>query len=144
MMEPLLFSSDVMAYWILKTEPSTYSWNDLLKAKKARWDGVRNNAAAKFLRAMKVGDHALVYHSGEEKSAVGIAKITRTAYQDPTTKEKWVAVDIAPVAALGTPVTLGRMKADKALAGLTMLRQGRLSVSPATAAEWKRLLALGK
>ena len=130
-----------MAYWILKTEPSTYAWSDLVREKKTVWTGVRNHAAAKNLRAMKVGDLALIYHSGEEKAAVGIARVMRAAYQDPTTKESWVAVDVAPVKPLASPVTLAAMKDDKALAGMIMVRQGRLSVSPVTAAEWKRLLA---
>jgi len=129
-----------MSYWILKTEPETYSWDDLVKAKKARWDGVRNFAAAKNLRAMKVGDEALIYHSGGEKAAVGVAKVIKSAYPDPTAKEgNWVAVDLAPVGPLKTPVTLVEMKGDKALAGMVMVRQGRLSVSPVTAEEWKRL-----
>lgn len=132
-----------MAYWILKTEPSTYAWSDLVREKKTAWTGVRNYAAAKHLRAMRAGDLALIYHSGDEKAAIGVAKVARVAYQDPTTKESWVAVDVAPVKPLASPVTLAAMKADKALAGMVMVRQGRLSVSPVTAAEWKRLLALG-
>lgn len=132
-----------MAYWILKTEPSTYSWSDLVREKRTAWTGVRNYAAAKNLRAMKAGDLAFIYHSGDDKAAVGVAKVVRAAYQDPTTKEAWVAVDVAPVKALASPVTLAMMKADKALAGMTMVRQGRLSVSPVTAVEWKRILTLG-
>lgn len=132
-----------MACWILKTEPSTYSWSDLVRDKKTAWTGVRNHAAAKNLRAMKIGDLALVYHSGDDKAAVGIAKVVRAAYQDPTTEETWVAVDLAPVKPLKKPVTLGAMKADKSLAGLVMVRQGRLSVSPVKLAQWTRLLILG-
>lgn len=132
-----------MACWILKTEPSTYSWSNLVREKKTAWTGVRNYAAAKNLRAMKPGDLALVYHSGEDRAAVGIAKVVCAAYQDPTTKDSWVAVDVAPVKPLASPVTLTAMKADKVLGGMVMVRQGRLSVSPVTAVEWKRLLALG-
>jgi len=131
-----------MAYWILKTEPETYSWDDLVKAKRARWDGVRNFAAAKNLRAMKVGDEALIYHSGDDKAAVGMAKVIKAAYPDPTAKEgNWVAVDLVPVQPLKTPVTLAEMKADSVLKDMTMVRQGRLSVSPVTEAEWKRLMS---
>ncbi|HTK04786.1 MAG TPA: EVE domain-containing protein [Candidatus Eisenbacteria bacterium] len=130
-----------MATWILKTEPETYSWDDLVREKKARWDGVRNFAAAKNLRAMKVGDEALIYHSGDAKAVVGIAKVVRAAYPDPTAEEgDWVAVDLAPVKPLQHPVTLAEMKKDKALAGMVMVRQGRLSVSPVKPEERKRLI----
>jgi predicted RNA-binding protein with PUA-like domain len=133
-----------MKHWIIKTEPSTYAWSDLVREKRTAWTGVRNFAAAKNLRAMAAGDMALVYHSGGEKAAVGVAKIVRAAYQDPTTKESWVAVDIAPVVALGAPVTLVAMKADETLAGMAIVRQGRLSVGEVSAAQWKKLVALGK
>ena len=129
-----------MGFWVLKTEPETYSWDDLLKAKKARWDGVRNFAAAKNLRAMRVGDEALIYHSGEEKAVVGIARVAKAAYADPTAKEgNWVAVDLVPVRPLAKPVTLAAMKADPVLKEMVMVRQGRLSVSPVTEGEWKRM-----
>jgi predicted RNA-binding protein with PUA-like domain len=130
-----------MAAWILKTEPETYSWDDLVREGRTAWTGVRNFAAAKNLRAMKTGDEALIYHSGAQKAVVGLAKVVRAAYPDPTAKEgDWVAVDIAPVKPARHPVTLAEMKKDKALAGMVMVRQGRLSVSPVTAEERKRLI----
>lgn len=131
-----------MARWLLKTEPESFGWNDLVAAGGTRWDGVRNAQAAINLRAMAVGDEALIYHSVSEKAAVGVARVTTTAYPDladPT--GRFVAVDIAPERAL-YPVTLARMKACEALAGLAMLRQSRLSVSPVTDAEWTAILAL--
>lgn len=131
-----------MAYWLLKTEPSAYSWDDLARDARTAWTGVRNFQAAKNLRSMKAGDFALVYHSGGEKAAVGIARVARAAYQDPTTKEDWPAVDVKAVRPLPRTVSLAAMKADKALAGMAVVRQGRLSVSPVAPAEWKRLLAL--
>jgi predicted RNA-binding protein with PUA-like domain len=132
-----------MAYWLLKTEPETYSWETLLRRKKGVWDGVRNYAARNNLRAMRKGDLCLIYHSGATKDVVGIAKIVRTAYQDPTTEDTaWVAVDVAPVKALARPVTLAEIKAIPALADMALVRRGRLSVSPVTAAEWKRIIAM--
>lgn len=131
-----------MAYWILKTEPSTYAWSDLVRERKTAWTGVRNHAAAKNLRGMKAGDLVLIYHSGEEKAAIGIGKVVRAAYQDPTAKEPWVAVDVASVKPLAVPVTLTAMKADRALAGMAIVRQSRLSVCPVDLAEWRRLLAM--
>ena len=124
-----------MAYWLLKTEPGSYSWDDLVRDGAAEWDGVRNHAAATHLRAMAPGDRALIYHSGEEKAAVGVAEITRAARKDGQ-EGNWVSVAIAPVAPLRAPVTLKAMKADPALAGMAMLRQSRLSVSPVSEAEW--------
>ncbi len=133
-----------MAYWLIKTEPGTYSWEDLVREKRTAWTGVRNFQAAKNLRAMAKGDLAIVYHSGEEKAAVGVAEVVRAAYQDPTTDDAWAAVDVAARSPFAKPVTLAAMKADRALAGMAVVRQGRLSVSPVTSGEWKRLLALAR
>ncbi|MFT3978258.1 MAG: EVE domain-containing protein [Sphingomonas bacterium] len=130
-----------MACWLLKTEPESYSWADLVRDGGTEWDGVRNNAAAAHLRAMRPGDRALIYHSGKEKAAVGIAEITRAARKDGD-EGNWVSVAIRPVAPLPAPVTLAAMKAEPALAGLPMLRQSRLSVSPVGPEEWKAIEAL--
>jgi len=133
------------SYFLVKSEPETYSFGRLVKEGKAVWDGVRNFAARNNLRAMKKGDQVLFYHSGEGKDVVGVAVVTRTAYPDPTAKEgDWSAVELAPVKALAASVTLAQMKADKVLADMVFIRQSRLSVSPVTAAEFDRVLALGK
>lgn len=123
-----------MPRWLVKTEPDSYAFADLVRDGGTEWDGVRNHAAAKHLRAMAVGDPVLVYHSGAEKAAVGIAKVARAARPDGG--EGWVSVALAPVAPLPRPVTLAQMKAEPDLAGMAMLRQSRLSVSPVTDVEW--------
>lgn len=134
-----------MATWLIKSEPSTYSFERLRKEGKTRWDGVRNPEARNNLKSMAVGDLCLFYHSGEGKEIVGVARVTRAAYPDPTTKgEDWVAVDVEPVAPLAAPVTLATIKADRALAQMSVARKGRLSVSPVTAPELARILALAK
>jgi len=130
-----------MAYWLLKTEPDSYSWNDLARDSTAEWDGVRNHAAAAHLRAMRIGDEMLIYHSGADKAAVGIATVTREARKDGD-EGNWVSVAIAPVAPLPAPVTLKDMKAEPKLAGMAMLRQSRLSVSPVTPDEWCTIATL--
>jgi len=132
-----------MAHWLLKSEPESYSWDDLVRDGGTEWDGVRNNAAALHLRAMQPGDRALIYHSGGEKAAVGVAEITRAARKDGD-EGNWVSVAIRPVAPLPAPVTLAAMKAEPALAALQMLRQSRLSVSPVGDAEWKTIEAMAK
>lgn len=124
-----------MSHWLLKSEPESYSWDDLVRDGGTEWDGVRNNAAAAHLRAMRPGDRALVYHSGKEKAAVGVAEVTRGPRKDGD-EGNWVSVAIKPVAPLPHPVTLAAMKAEPALAALPMLRQSRLSVSPVGDAEW--------
>ena len=124
-----------MSHWLLKSEPESYSWDDLVRDGGTEWDGVRNNAAAAHLRAMRPGDRALVYHSGKEKAAVGVAAVTRGPRKDGD-EGNWVSVAIKPVAPLPHPVTLAAMKAEPALAALPMLRQSRLSVSPVGDAEW--------
>lgn len=131
-----------MAYWLLKTEPSSYGWDDLARDGATEWDGVRNHAAAAHLRAMAAGDGALIYHSGDAKAVVGLAEVTRAGRKDGE-EGNWVSVAIKPVRALAAPVTLQTMKGDAALAGMTMLRQSRLSVSPVSDAEWQRIVALG-
>lgn len=133
------------AHWLLKTEPSTYSFDRLLAEKSAVWDGVRNNLALKYLREMKAGDRVLVYHSGADKAVVGQARVTRAAYPDPAQDDpKLVVVDIAPDGGrLGRPVPLAAIKAEPALAEMPLIRMSRLSVMPVTADQWKRILAMG-
>lgn len=130
-----------MAYWLLKSEPASYGWDDLVRDGGTEWDGVRNNAAAAHLRAMQPGDRALVYHSGEQKAAVGIAEVTRGPRKDGE-EGKWVSVAIRALEPLPAPVTLAAMKAAPALSAMAMLRQSRLSVSPVTASEWQEILTL--
>lgn len=127
-----------MAYWLLKSEPASYGWANLVRDGATEWDGVRNAAAAGHLRAMREGDLALLYHSGTDKAAVGIARIAREARKDGTdgTEGNWVSVAIEPVEPLSRSVTLAAMKGDPRLANLPMLRQSRLSVSPVGDAEW--------
>lgn len=131
-----------MAYWLLKSEPETYSWADLLAEGRTEWTGVRNAVAALHLKAMQVGDRAFFYHSGKPKEIVGTAEVTRTARQDGD-EARWVSVEIAPLAALARPVTLAAIKADPALAGMELLRQSRLSVSPVRETEWNVILRAG-
>ncbi len=132
-------------HWLLKSEPNTYSFADLERDGSTVWDGVRNNAAALHLRAMKVGDEAFFYHSQEGKEIVGIARITRTAFPDASDPAgRFVAVEIAPVRALAKAVTLADMKSEPALADMAMRRQSRLSVSPVTDDEWAAILKMAK
>ncbi len=132
-----------MAYWLLKSEPFKYSWEQLEKDKKTFWDGVRNYAARNNLRAMKKGDLAFFYHSNEGLEIVGIVKIIKEAYQDPTTKEEaWVAVDVAPFKKLKKPVTLAQIKSDKRLQNIALVKLSRLSVQPITSEEWDFIIEL--
>jgi len=132
-------------YWLVKSEPSAYSWDNLLHDKHARWDGVRNFEARNNLRAMKMGDLVLYYHSGEGKEIVGIAKVVKEGYADPTATEgDWCAVDLAPVKALARPVALAALKADKALADLAVVRKARISVVKILPAEFARILELAE
>ena len=132
-----------MSYWLIKSEPSVYPWDQLVKDKKTCWDGVRNYAARIHLRAMKKGDEAFFYHSNEGMEIVGIAKIIKEAYQDPTTTEDaWVAVDVAPVRKLKNPVKHASIKAAPMLAQMALMRLSRLSVQPVTEAEWKKILQM--
>jgi predicted RNA-binding protein with PUA-like domain len=133
-----------MNHWLVKSEPETYSWSDLVRDKRTDWTGVRNYAARLHLRAMQVGDQVFVYHSGDDKSVVGIAKVTKPAFPDTTADEDgWVAVELAAVSAFKQPVTLAQIKADATLKGMTFVRQSRLSVSPVTKVEFEKLRKLG-
>lgn len=132
-----------MAHWLMKSEPESYSWDDLVRDKATEWDGVRNPTARIHLRAMQVGDEALFYHSGADKACMGIMKITRT-WQPDGPDDKWASVAVAPVGALPSPVTLAAIKADKRLANMEMVRQSRLSVSPVTDQEWRAIIDLAE
>ena len=134
-------------HWLMKTEPDAFSWQNLVDRKVACWDGVRNYSARNHMRAMKIGDRILIYHSNVGKQAVGIAEVVAEHYQDPTTEDlRWSAVDVAPVRALERPVTLEQIKTEYGrpgpLAEIRMLRENRLSVVPLSDAEWQRLLQL--
>ena len=131
-----------MNYWLVKSEPSVYSWEQLVKDKKTTWDGVRNYAARIQLRAMKKGDEVLYYHSNEGMEIVAIAKVDKEAYQDPTTTDEWVAVDLKPYKKLKKPVSLLQVKTDKRLSEMALVRLGRLSVQPVTEKEWKVIMEL--
>jgi predicted RNA-binding protein with PUA-like domain len=133
-----------MAYWLIKSEPDKYPFEQLVKDKKTSWDGIRNFTARNNLRAMKTGDLALFYHSNEGKAVVGIARVVREHYQDPTTDGDFSAVDFAPVKALAQPVTLAGMRAMPKLSKMQVFKQGRLSVSPVTEPEFQAILAAGK
>ena len=131
------------AHWLVKSEPDVYAFADLERDGRTVWDGVRNNAAALNLKAMRVGDEALFYHSNEGKAVVGIAKIVREAFPDKSDPAgRFVAVEIAPVRPLKRAVTLAEMKAEPALGDMVMLRQGRLSVSPVSEDEWSTILKM--
>ena len=132
--------------WLVKSEPSVYGWGRLVKEKKTRWDGVRNFEARNNLRAMKKDDLVLYYHSGDAKAVVGIARVIKEAYADPTAgaDEDWSVVDIAPVKALASPVTLAAVKAAAKLAKMSLVTKSRLSVMPVTKAEMDEILRLGQ
>ncbi len=132
-----------MAHWLIKSEPFKYSWDQFVNDKQTFWDGVRNYAARNNLRDMKKGDEVFFYHSNEGLEIVGIAKVVKESYQDPTTEEDaWVVVDFKPVRKLKKPVTLAQMKADSRLANMDLLRLGRLSVGKVTDEEWDIVLEL--
>ena len=129
-------------YWLVKSEPSKYSWDELVRDGSTYWDGVRNSQARNNLAAMKLGDQVLYYHSNEGKEVVGIAKVTKTAYPDPTTDdERWVVVDLAAVKPLARPVTLKEIKADAALAKILLVTHSRLSVMPIPKPAFDRIVA---
>ena len=132
-----------MNYWLLKTEPDTFSWDDLVRDKKTGWDGVRNFQARSHLKAIKKGDLAFIYHTGEEKSVVGIAKVTKENYPDPKDNE-WVAIEIAPVNKLKNPVTLAQIKADKRFTNMVLVKASRLSVQPVKKEEFDMIVALSE
>jgi predicted RNA-binding protein with PUA-like domain len=132
-----------MAYWLIKSEPFKYSWDQFVKDKVTFWDGVRNYAARNNLKAMKKGDKVFFYHSNEGVEIVGIAKVAKEAYQDPTTEDaNWVAVDFAPHKKLKRPVTLAEIKAETSLANMALVRLGRLSVQPVTEEEWETVMEM--
>lgn len=123
--------------WLVKSEPSAYSWDDFVKEKQTCWSGIRNYAARLHLRNMKKGDEVFFYHSNKGTEIVGIAIVSKEAYQDPTTTDdKWVAVDLKPVKKLKNPVSLETIKKDKRLANMSLVRIGRLSTQPVTEEEW--------
>jgi predicted RNA-binding protein with PUA-like domain len=133
-----------MNHWLVKSEPVKYSWEKFNKDGRTFWDGVRNYQARNNLREMKEGDLVLFYHSNDGKEVVGIAKVVKEAYQDPTTDDtNWVVVDLSPVETLKNPVTLEKIKADPQLANIGLVRQGRLSVMGVKAEEFDRILELG-
>jgi predicted RNA-binding protein with PUA-like domain len=133
-----------MAHWLVKSEPDAYSWQQLVKDKETSWDGVRNYAARLHLRNMKKGDEVFYYHSNEGTDIVGIAKVSKEFYQDPTTDDdRWVSVQLKPVKALKKSVTLTDIKANKKLQNMALVRIGRLSVQPVTDEEWDIVLEMG-
>ncbi len=134
-----------MPFWLVKQEPSKYSWEEFLKDKKTYWDGVRNYQARNNLQAMKKGDQVFFYHSVVGKQIVGIAQVTRESYPDPTTDDPaWVVVDLKPIKSLKVPVTLAQIKSHPKLNEIALVKQSRLSVIPLTQSEFKIILELGK
>lgn len=132
-----------MAYWLVKSEPFKYSWEEFVKDKTTYWDGVRNYAARNFLRDMKKGDEVFFYHSNEGLEIVGIAKVVKEHYQDPTTTEEaWVVVDLKPVRKLKNAVNLKQIKSETRLANMALIKLSRLSVSPVTEGEWETVLEM--
>jgi predicted RNA-binding protein with PUA-like domain len=134
-----------MAHWLIKSEPAKYSWEKFVEDKQTFWDGVRNYQARNNLKAMKKGEEVFFYHSNEGLEIVGIAKVVKEAYQDPTTEDpNWVVVDFKPVKKLKKPVTLATIKADPRLEKIALIRLSRLSVCPITDEEWNIILELGE
>ena len=132
-----------MAHWLMKSEPSSYSWQDLVRDGSTEWDGVRNNAARLHLKAMKAGDEAFFYHSMDERAVIGIMRIAREAAPDPRDSD-WVSVKVEPVRALEQPVTLKAIKAEPRLQKMELIRQSRLSVAPVRDEEWAVVLEMGR
>ena len=134
-----------MQFWLVKQEPSKYSWEEFLKDKETYWDGVRNYQARNNLQAMKNGDQVFFYHSVVGKQVMGVAKVTRESYPDPTSDDPaWVVVDLKPIKSLKTPVTLEQIKSHPKLKNIALIKQSRLSVMPLTQSEFKVILELGK
>jgi predicted RNA-binding protein with PUA-like domain len=132
-------------HWLFKTEPSAYSWSQLARDERTTWDGVKNALALKHLATVARGDEVLVYHTGDEKAAVGIARVTKAAYPDPKQKDaRLVVVDLEPVRALERPVLLSEMRANQKLQGFDLLRLPRLSVMPVSAAYWTEILRMAR
>jgi predicted RNA-binding protein with PUA-like domain len=133
------------SFWLVKQEPSSYSWSDFLAEGETSWTGVRNFAARNNLRKMQQGDEVLFYHSGDEKAVVGIARVSRTAYPDPTAKEgDWSTVTLAPVKSLARTVTLREIKGNSRLKGIPLIRQSRLSVMPLSEPAFREILNMGR
>ena len=132
-----------MAHWLMKSEPESYGWDDLVRDGATEWDGVRNNAARLHLKAMNPGDEVFFYHSMSDKAVVGIMRVTRGAEPDPKAPE-WVRVQVEPVKPLAKPVTLAEIKAEPALAKMELIRQSRLSVAPVRDEEWAKVLEMAK
>jgi predicted RNA-binding protein with PUA-like domain len=132
-----------MAYWLMKSEPASYSWDDLVRDGGTQWDGVRNNAARLHLKAMQPGDEAFLYHSMTDKAVVGIMRVAGAAEPDPKAPD-WVRVPVEPVRALANPVTLAAIKAEPSLGGMELIRQSRLSVAPVRPDEWRKVLEMAK
>src|SRR5579872_737337 len=131
-------------YWVLKTEPSTYSYDDLAREKTAVWDGVKNPVALRHISEMAPGDQVMIYHTGDEKAVVGLADVVSKPYADPKQKDpRLFVIDLKAVGKLPRPVPLATIKSDKTFADMALVRQGRLSVVRATPAQWKHLLELG-
>ncbi len=134
-----------MNYWLVKSEPSVYGWEQFIKDKKTRWDGIRNYASRNNLREMKKGDEVFFYHSNEGMEIVGIANVIKESYQDPTTEDKnWLAVDIKPSKKLKKPVTLNQIKKDSELSQMELVRISRLSVQKVNSKEWSKVLKLSE
>lgn len=136
-------AEDHMAYWLMKSEAGSYSWQDLVRDGSTEWDGVRNNAARLHLKAMKRGDEAFFYHSMDERSVIGVMRIVREAAPDPKDAD-WVSVKVEPVRELARPVTLKEIKAEPKLAKMELIRQSRLSVAPVREEEWDEVLKLAR
>lgn len=132
-----------MNYWLVKTEPDTYSWNDLLKDKKTIWDGVRNFQARSHLKKMEKGDIVFIYHTGEEKAIIGLSQVAKPAYPDPKDAE-WVVVELAARKQLKKPITLAQIKSDKRLSDMVLVRASRLSVQPVKIAEYDLIIGLSE
>ena len=136
---------ETQRHWLVKQEPEDYSWDDLVRDGSTQWTGVRNFQARNNLRQMSVGDAVLFYHSGKEKSVVGIARVWKAAYPDPTaTEDGWIAVDIKPLKRLANPVSLSDVKANAKLHDLLLVRQSRLSVMPVSESEFDEIVRMGK
>lgn len=134
-----------MNYWLVKSEPGAYSWDDFVKLGRDHWDGVRNYQARNNMKLMEVGDQVLFYHSVKDKQVVGVAEVVRTFYQDPTTDDdRWVVVDLVPVRKLKKPVTLAQIKADAELEGFALIRHSRLSVMPVDKKHYEIVIEKGK
>ena len=136
----------MMRYWLLKSEPSTFSWTDLLRLGQDMWDGVRNYQARNYLRSMRVGDRALFYHSGKEKAIQGVVEILTAHYPDPTAEgsHSWLVVDVVPIETLPRPLSLRELRQEAQLAEMVLLNNSRLSVQPVLADEFAYILALSK